>query len=335
MISTIFAQRDAASLKNVYSTLVPTAGVALAGSTLSSNLAFSNQLLGCRAEGGATATHNCTWGLLGVANNGSQHESFDSAGYSQSGSTFAVGGQRLLGNGATLLAGGIQYGRHTLSGTFGQRLSGNAFAAGLALKFALARDTTIAAALTAGSSNYTSTRSLASVAGAQTATGDQGGSFAAAHLRADRQLHSGDIRIDPFIDAGVTRFRSGELVEREAGPYDVTVAPHQETFVTVQSGVSLQAVKPLGRTLLAAGLDLSLTQVVGNAHGTTTATLAGAPAGIAPFLIRSRVNRTTLNMAPSLELFQKNGLDVKVGAKVQLSSGYQSTNFYLQAGTRF
>jgi hypothetical protein len=75
-------------------------------------------------------------------------------------------------------------------------------------------------------------------------------------------------------------------------------------------------------------------QVLGNPQSSVSGSFAGAPAGIAPFTLTNRVDRTFLKLTPSLTVSHANSLDVRVGASYAVSAGSRGFNAFLQIGKR-
>jgi len=166
------------------------------------------------------------------------------------------------------------------------------------------------------------------------ARGNLRSTFVAAHLRAERSIEHGTTTLRPFVDVGATRIGSGPLDETGAGVLDTHVAAHSQTFTAVASGVSLQTVAHTGSTTLRPSLDLSVRRLLGNPQSSTSASLDGAPADVAPFAVSNLIDRTLVNVSPSLQITSKNKLDLRVGADYGFSARTHTFGAYVQIGKR-
>ncbi len=115
---------------------------------------------------------------------------------------------------------------------------------------------------------------------------------------------------------------------------DAHVAAHGQTFTTLTSGVSLQTIAHSGSTTLRPSLDLSVRRLLGNPQSSTSATLEGAPANVAPFAVSDLVDRTVVDIAPSVQITSKNKLDLKIGAEYGFSARTHTFGAYVQIGKR-
>jgi hypothetical protein len=63
-------------------------------------------------------------------------------------------------------------------------------------------------------------------------------------------------------------------------------------------------------------------------------TFAGAAPSVAPFVLTNKLDRTQLNIAPSLTVSRPNSLDVRLGAGYAVSSGSHGFNAFIQIGKK-
>jgi len=82
-------------------------------------------------------------------------------------------------------------------------------------------------------------------------------------------------------------------------------------------------------------LGLSVTQLVGNARSASFATFSDAPAGVAPLPLINTLDRTRINLTPSLDITGKQGLSVRVGGTYRFSGAARSFGGYVQMGKNF
>lgn len=328
-----FAQPSLGALQRYYAQATPSGTLAASPAALQTNLDFSGAMLGCRNGDRLASNESCSWGALG-SQHAEQKGAYGSVGYAQSMSGVSSGFQRAIRDGRTLVGAALRYDTGALDAIAGQQLKGDAINVGVLAKRLIGRDGSVSASIVAGSANYASTRTPPVGGVHATAHGNQHTSYVGAHLRAERAIERGATTLTPFVDVGATRVNAGALDETGAGALDVRVGAHSETFATMQTGVSLATVRHAGSTTLRPALELSVTELVGNARSATSAALDGAPTGVAPFVLTNTLDRTRFNLGPSLSISQKNKLDVKVGGAYQFSGASHNLAGYVQIGKK-
>jgi hypothetical protein len=334
LVSTVFTLPTVSMLQSFYTRLSPSGTAALATSALAANDTFSSAMLSCRSGGSlAERDGNCSWGSLDAVH-GSQSATFGGVGYGQNMAGVSAGYQRSIGNGRTLVGAALRYDNGSLDTAGAQSLTGDEFEAGLVAKRLVGEQGLVSASVAAGTGSYASTRTPSFPTAMTSARGNLRSTFVAAHLRAERSIEHGTTTLRPFVDVGATRIGTGALDETGAGVLDTHVAAHGQTFTTLASGVALETVKHLGTTTLRPSLDLSVRRLLGNAQSSTSATLEGAPASVAPFAVSNLIDRTVMDVAPSLQITSKNKLDLRVGADYGFSSRTHSFGAYVQIGKR-
>ncbi|HEY0798910.1 MAG TPA: autotransporter outer membrane beta-barrel domain-containing protein, partial [Candidatus Baltobacteraceae bacterium] len=320
LMTTAFSAPDVPSLQGFYTGLTPAGALAPSASALVNNLDFSNALLGCN-NGSSLASAGCTWGTFGETH-GSQMASFGGIGFAQSMSGVSAGYEHAM-SGRTLMGGALRYDTGSLSADGNQSLSGNAYTLGLVAKQLVGTNDAISANVIGGAANYASLRTPG-LAGATAATGNETTTYVGAHVRAEREVHTGTMTMRPFVDLGMTRVNASALNETGADVLDAKVAAHGETFTTAQSGISLEGLWHSAAMTLQPSLDFSVTQLLGNAQSSTLATLAGAPSGVAPFVLANTFDRTRFSLVPSIRIFEKNNIDLRLSGGYQFSDSWHS-----------
>ena len=140
--------------------------------------------------------------------------------------------------------------------------------------------------------------------------------------------------ITPYVDLGLTSVNVGALDESGAGAFDENVAAHRELFPTIASGLRYERIVRRGANAFHFTLDASVTQLLGNAQATTTAALAGAPAGVAPFTLSNAMDHTYFGLAPSLEVTHNDRFGIRLSATDNFSAGTHSLGTYVQFTTK-
>jgi hypothetical protein len=334
LVSTVFTLPTVSMLQAFYGRLSPSGTAALSTAALAANDAFSNAMLSCRNGGSlAQLDGNCNWGSFDAVH-GSQSASFGGVGYAQSLSGVSAGYQRSIGDGRSQFGAALRYDTGSLDTAGAQSLSGDEVEAGLVAKRIVGEQGVVSASVAAGTGSYSSDRTPSFPTATTSAHGNLRSTFAAAHLRAERNIEHGTTTVRPFVDVGATRVGASALDETGAGVLDAHVAAHGQTFTTLASGVSLETVKHTGSTTLRPALDLSVRRLLGNPQSSTSATLEGAPTTVAPFAVSNLIDRTVMDVAPSLQITSKNKLDLKIGADYGFSSRTHSFGAYVQIGKR-
>jgi hypothetical protein len=228
---------------------------------------------------------------------------------------------------------GLRYDTGSLSSAAGQSLTGNGYELGLSAKRLVGARDALSASLLAGAATYASQRTPG-LPGSSLATGNESTNYVAAHLRAERSFDRASMTIEPYVDLGATRVNTGTFSELGAGVLDTSVAAHGETYTTLQSGVSFATLWRSAALSLQPALDFSITQFVGNAASSTWAQLAGAPAATAPFALRNAFGRTRFNLTPSLRIFEKNNLDLRLGGAYGFSNTEHAFSANVQLSKR-
>jgi hypothetical protein len=317
-MSDVFAVPTIPKLKTFYDRFTPGASVALGSSALLGNLQFSNEMLRCHSDGIVTQSGNCSWARLGTE---SSHESgtFSSVGYGRSANGFAYGFEHRIGNG-TSLGAAIHYTKSSLfDSDAATSLTGNGLEAGITASRMRHDGILLSADFLGGEGHYNSARQIGYPSIVTTASGSQAISYIGTHLRAEKRF-GGNLRaVTPFFDAGLTRVNVGALFESGAGTMNENVAPYHAMYPTISSGVRLEDSKLFHGSMLHGTLDLSLTQLVGNPQTMTTATLQSAPAGIAPFAVTNRLDRTQFNVGPAIDITRGTKTNIRIGASYSFS----------------
>ncbi|HEX8806863.1 MAG TPA: autotransporter outer membrane beta-barrel domain-containing protein, partial [Candidatus Aquilonibacter sp.] len=192
----------------------------------------------------------------------------------------------------------------------------------------------LSADLFGGEGHYLSARTVGYPTMATQASGTQELSFIGTHLRADRNFGNSIDSVTPYVDFGLTQVNVGTLGESGAGVFDENVAAHHDVLPTVAVGARFERLFHRKNTQIRFALDASATQLLGNAQSLTTATLAGAPAGVAPFVLSNTMDRTYFGLAPSLEITRGDKLGVRISGSYNFSSTTHSLGTYVQFTTK-
>jgi hypothetical protein len=329
-MSDVFAVPTIPKLKTFYDRFTAGASVALGSSALLTNLQFSDEMLRCHTNGIVTQSGNCNWARLGAE---SSHESasFSSVGYGRSENGFAFGFEHRIGDGGTSVGAAIHYTKGSLfAGDSATSLTGNGLEAGITASRMRHDGILLSADLLAGEGHYNSARQIGYPSIVTTASGSQAISYIGTHLRAEKRF-GGTLRaVTPFLDAGLTHVNVGSLFENGAGTLNENVAAYHAMYPTISSGVRLEDSGRFHGSMLHGTLDFSVTQFVGSPQSATTATLAGAPSGVAPFQVTNTLDRTLFGIAPALDIARGSKTNIRIGASYNFSRHTHSGGAYVE-----
>ena len=329
-MSSVFGVPTIPKLKTFYDRFTPGGSVALGSSALFNNLQFSDEMLRCPSDGVVTQAGNCAWARLG-AENSRESGSFSSVGFGENGTGFAYGTEHRIGDGATSVGAAIHYTKDGLfDGDSGTSLSGNGVEAGITASRMRHDGIRLSADFLAGEGQYKSVRQIGYPTLITTASGTQAISYIGAHLRAEKRFGTTLRAVTPFVDAGMTHVNVGALFESGAGLMNENVNAYRAVYPTITSGVRLEDSKRFRGSMLHGSLSLSLTQLVGNPQAMTTATLQGAPAGVAPFAVTNLIDRTQFGVAPALDIVRGNKANIRIGASYNFSKHAHSGGAYVE-----
>ncbi|HET7814145.1 MAG TPA: autotransporter outer membrane beta-barrel domain-containing protein [Candidatus Baltobacteraceae bacterium] len=325
----VFTVPTVPKLKTLYDRFTPGASTALGSSAFLSTMQFSDEILGCHSDGIVSTDGNCNWARLGSE---ASHESatFSSVGYGRNAYGFATGFEHRTGAN-TSIGAAIHYSKGSLfDGESGSSLSGDSLEVGVSASRVRHDGIVISSDLLAGRGRYDSVRQIGYPSLITTATASQPVSYIGAHLRAERRFGGQLKAVTPFLEAGATSVNAGAIFEHGAGNFNEHVLGYHAIYPTIGAGVRLEDSKRFGSTTLHGALDFAVTQLVGNPQTSTSATLQGARAGIAPFGVSNTLDRTFLRIGPSLELTRRNNASVRIGASYNVSRHTNSGGAYIE-----
>jgi uncharacterized protein with beta-barrel porin domain len=124
----------------------------------------------------------------------------------------------------------------------------------------------------------------------------------AGQLRAAHAFAFGNVYVKPRVDVGFQHLGTGALTESGAGGAGLSVQGTAQTYFAVQPAIELGGDLVLGGTLIRPNITVGLTQFIGNAAPTVTASFLSAP-GVAPFTVNSTFARTYLDVGAIIDVF--------------------------------
>lgn len=321
IVEVLLAFADAQDVANAYDHLSPEAYVGRKLATWQSSARFAQAMLDCRAHGGdlhAARADRCAWAQAG----GSWlHQESTRANFGYSQETFSMGGgfQRAL-NDTWNLGFGMNF------ESSWQDVAG--FSSGQARQFQLGAvasaqfgESSLSWAMDAGRGLYDIRRQVTLPVPA-VATSDSALSFVTARMRVAHTLGGPARYLRPMLDVGAGYLRSNAFNEEGAGAAGLNVRAQGETFFSVSSALEFGSesqsarssrVRPFAR--------VGLTGLFAGTTPDLSATLQGAPDGVAPFAIAGRHDDYYSDIALGLDILDVGGGNLRLGYNGQFSDG--------------
>jgi hypothetical protein len=313
--------------------------------TLTNALSFSQQMNACRSSEAnfVSSTHDrCTWGTIGNTST-SQSESGDILGYTESGTGVNIGTESAVSaDKRTFFGAGLNFSYDNLY-VNSTTMNGSRYMAGLSLKREADTGFVYSAELTGGIASYQSNRwivfpgsSISDAAGASgygsiatpdvqaTSTGHM--SFLGEGVRAEKLFKLRDgWTLKPYLSLNDTQMYISPLSESGAGGLSITTAGTADAFLTLQPGVQFGgAIGAIGTNQLRLHVDLFATQFLGNNQTSLSGMLQGEPAAVGMTEFNSSIDRTLWNVAPTLDVSGKHGLEFRLGGSYLFSDHLHS-----------
>jgi hypothetical protein len=161
-------------------------------------------------------------------------------------------------------------------------------------------------------------------------------SFLDGGLRAEKLLHLRDgWTLTPYLGLNDTQMYVSPLSETGAGGLSITTQATSNAFLTLQPGLKFSgAIGTIANEHLRLHVDLFATQFLGNNQTSLSAMLQGEPTGIGMTQFNSSLDRTLWNVAPTLDVTGKHGLDFRLGGSYLFSSHLHSGTINLSASQK-
>jgi uncharacterized protein with beta-barrel porin domain len=314
IVATLVGLPDTRSLASAYDRLSPEPYLELFSTTAYSNLGFSDALQSCPERDGAyrfVREGQCGW--LRVAGNSLQQDRTTSnLGFNRRGIEFAAGLQKAIHENWHV-GFGLAYENSALNVDSLAETGGDQVQGGVVVKGRYGA-TTFSAAASGGYGFYDSKRFVNLPASGVTAESDQGIGFVSGHLRLGHAFEWGSWYLRPMADAGITHVRLGGFSETGAGGANLSVSGRDETYVTLQPSMEVGGEFALtGGTLVRPYVRAGLTRFFFDTAPGIQATLQGTPAGVAPFTVTGKIDKTYADVSAGFDLLTVGGISLKVG----------------------
>ena len=325
IVEALFFIPDASGLASAYDHLSPEPYVGLGTGTFFSNLQFSDSMLSCRSRDGQyrfVQEGQCGWMTVSGS---ALHEdrTSENLGFNRNGFSVAGGLQKQISENWHVGAG-IGYDRswldvHGIAESDANQLQGGAIVKG---QFGPA---ILSATVSGGHGWYDAKRFVNLPVTGVTAKADPGINFVANRLRLAYAFEQPAWYLKPMIDAGVTYVHLGGFRESGAPGANLNVRSQNETYVTLQP--ALEVGGELGRKdglLFRPFARFGLIHLFTGDSPGITASMQGAPAGVAPFTVKGKNDRNTGEVSLGVDILGVNGMNLRVGYSGQFSPRSES-----------
>jgi hypothetical protein len=309
----------AEDLDVTYQLMNPAAFTAQQAGVMAGNLQFGSALLSCkRADGDYHFVSERQCGWFSISSMGQQQDAAgERSGIHRNGTTLAGGMQFALNDtwhlGFAASRGWDDLSADRLDIERVQSAKGRINQAGVVAKGNFG-DTTLALGLSGGEANYHSTRTTLFNAQAYS---DQRVRFAAAQLRIAHAFDHSKWYWRPMFDTTLQRVHRSAFSEVGGGANALDVLANTDTFVTLQPALEFGVqVTPSTRWYARTGVS----RIVGDPELRTSATLQGAPTGVAPFSVTEQLDRTRAEVAAGIDMFTARGVVLRLGYTGRISS---------------
>ncbi|MGB6985517.1 MAG: autotransporter domain-containing protein, partial [Candidatus Aquilonibacter sp.] len=346
MVAQAVSAPNASALERLYDEVTPESFGAMEAATLTNALGFSQQMNECRSITDASyissTRDRCTWGTIGNTST-TQFGSGDVLGYNESATGVNIGTESAIsGDKRTFFGAGFNFSYDNVN-VNSTTMNGSRYMGGLSLKREADNGFVYTAELTGGVASYQTNRwiifpsqTISDADGASgygtistpdvqaTSTGHV--SFLGAGVRTQKQLQlRGGWTLTPYLSLNDTQLYMSPLSETGAGGLSITTQAVTNGYVTLQPGVQFSgAIGTIASEHLHLHVDLFATQFLGNTQTSLSAMLQGEPAGLGMTQFNSSIDRTLWNVAPTLDVTGKHGLDFRLGGSYLFSSHLHS-----------
>ena len=321
-IAALVSLPDEARVRIAYEKLGPGATGSLASGTARASLGFNDAMHSCRQYDGDyrfIREGECSWLRFGGSFQDQERKDLN-PGYQQDVLTLAGGIQKALRDNLHL-GFGLSYQQSALDSIY-SRIDGERFEGGLIIKQRYDA-TRLSLSLSTGYGRYNARRVVDLVTPGVHADSKQDLWSTSLAGRISHDIMSRESAyIRPMLGLGVTYASRLAYAEHGAGGANLRVDKQGDTFVSLQPAIEFGGERAVGGegSLLRHFVRVGLTQFLGSADRHFTASFEGAPAGVAPFTVVTRSDRTYGDLALGFDLLRKNGTSLRLEYNGQISA---------------
>ncbi|MBW8640827.1 autotransporter outer membrane beta-barrel domain-containing protein, partial [Hoeflea sp. WL0058] len=294
---------------------------------------FSDALLSCSVRDGVYRfidEDQCAW--MRAGGSGMERSlSNTNRPFDQTAWQFEGGGQFALQD-DWFIGAGFSIGTQSLSVDDIADSDGNFYQGGVVAKHTMG-NTLLSASLTGGYGDFDITRYLYSSDFAQ---GNETLWTFSGQISASHAFVRGDWYLKPRVDIGFDHVNMNGFTESGAGGASLTIDDNAQTYYSIQPSIEIGGeIAAANGVLFRPSVSVGLTQFLGDASPSTTASFADTPAGIAPFTIGSEFDTTYFDVTAGLEVLATERLSLSAEGFGQFSDSITSYGGSAKLAIRF
>ncbi|MBW8640301.1 autotransporter outer membrane beta-barrel domain-containing protein [Hoeflea sp. WL0058] len=294
---------------------------------------FSDALLSCSVRDGVYRfidEDQCAWMRAG----GSGMERSSSSAnrpFTQTAWQFEGGGQFALQD-DWFIGTGFSIGTQSLSVDDIADSDGHYYQGGVVAKHTMG-NTLLSASLTGGYGDFDITRYLYSSDFAQ---GNETLWTFSGQISASHAFVRGDWYLKPRVDIGFDHVNMNGFTESGAGGASLTINDNAQTYYSIQPSIEIGGeIAAANGVLFRPSVSVGLTQFLGDAAPSTTASFSDTPSGIAPFTIGSEFDKTYFDVTAGFEVLATDRLALSAEGFGQFSDSITSYGGAAKLAVRF
>jgi uncharacterized protein with beta-barrel porin domain len=305
-------------------------------SSLYASLGFANNLLSCRVNGTTTASiiheGQCLWAGAS-AQFLDQGTTFSQLGFNATTGLFAAGAQVAL-DPVWRLGFGAGYQQSSLDTATNETSDGQTALGGVALKYNPG-PFLLAGVISGGRAWFDTTRPVAFTGFSGTASSNSNIDILNGGVRAAYVFGSPQLYFKPMVDAAATRLDLGGFSESGGGAANLTVASSKQTVYTIAPSLEIGTEwwMPNG-TLVRPFLRGGATWYE-NGNLALSASFLGAPAGLTPFTIATKMDGVMGTVGAGLDVITGTDTVLHLTYDGQIGSDTQIHAIGLKGSARF
>ncbi|MBW8640303.1 autotransporter domain-containing protein [Hoeflea sp. WL0058] len=294
---------------------------------------FSDALLSCSVGDGVYRfidEDQCAW--MRAGGSGMERSSSNTnRPFDQTAWQFEGGGQFALHDN-WFIGTGFSIGTQSLSVDDIADSDGNFYQGGVVAKHTMG-NTLLSASLTGGYGDFDITRYLYSSDFAQ---GNETLWTLSGQISASHAFVRGGWYLKPRVDIGFDHVNMNGFTETGAGGASLTINDNAQTYYSIQPSIEIGGeIAAANGVLVRPSVSVGLTQFLGDAAPSTTASFSDTPAGIAPFTIGSEFDTTYFDVTAGLEVLATDRLSLSAEGFGQFSDSITSYGGSAKLAIRF
>jgi outer membrane autotransporter protein len=285
---------------------------------------FFDNLVNCEAAPASGSDlfreDSCGWVRV-LGNHTGLSSTDDDPGYHQNSVTYQAGGQREISPG-WFVGGSLGLESSSLSGD-SANVTGRTGLAGLMIKHQMG-PWMLTGEIDGSYGTYDSSRLIVAGTESGTATASPSVSQAGTYLRGAYQTSlTASTYVEPSLTVGAHYTQMGQYNESGSTNFNLTVHDSGNMVYSANPMIEFGTVGSLGKHPMRAFVDVGAA-VYSNSNWRSDASLEAAPAGTGTFDIDSKLPSVVGKVKAGLDVYARDGLDVRVSYGADLASGFIS-----------